>query len=207
MEESVTRYSSESFGAQDSSVRQHFIFASYHVCACVFSSHLLAAVPLFKARRALHFGVCLEDYIHLFSVFCYPTRTNRGHTGGGKHRGFILLFILLLCPTVLLRCLPSFFIARRVRPSLSLVNTTVEFCLLAKISSYKSLSTTRYESERKPTLAEIRTRDLVARSLLGYQLDHRGDRFVIIHNTQSSEALEYDLYHITLEVYDQKILF
>ena len=31
------------------------------VCVCVFSSLLLAAVPLFKARRPLHFAVYLEE--------------------------------------------------------------------------------------------------------------------------------------------------
>ena len=44
-----------------------------------------------------------------YSVQLEPTaRTNRGHTGGGKHRGFFLVFWFLFCPTVLLRCLPSF---------------------------------------------------------------------------------------------------
>ena len=53
-------------------------------------------------------------------------------------------------PLPLLRCLPSFFIARRVQPSLSLVDSEVEFCLLTKLFSFLSLSTTRYESEKNP---------------------------------------------------------
>ena len=149
------------------------------VCVCVFSSHLLAAVPLFKARRALH-SAGVSRGLHLFSVFFCPTRTNRGNTGGGKHRGFFLLFMFIVCPIVLLRCLPSFFIARRVRLSLSLVNTKVEFCLLTKLFRYRlsrfPLPGTKVR--KKPTLAEIRTRDLAARRLRGYRLDHRGDRCI-----------------------------
>ena len=92
------------------------------------------------SRRDARYTLRVSRGLHSSVFFC-PTRTNRGHTGGGKHRGFFLLFMFLFCPTVLLRCLPSFFIARRVRLSLSLVNTKVEFCLLAKLFSYKSLST------------------------------------------------------------------
>ena len=76
------------------------------VCVCVFVT-LLATVPPIKARRVLHFCSVFRG-LHLFSVFFCPTRTNCGHTGGGKHRGFFLLFIFLFCPTFLLRCLPSF---------------------------------------------------------------------------------------------------
>ena len=50
----------------------------------VFVPSILAAVPPFKARRGVHFTVGL----HLFNVLVCPIRTNRDHTGGGKHRGF-----------------------------------------------------------------------------------------------------------------------
>jgi len=49
-----------------------------------------------------------------------------GHTGRGKHRGFA--FDVILCPTVLLRSLLHFCIARRVQPSQYLVNDEVD-CL------------------------------------------------------------------------------
>ena len=55
-------------------------------------------------------------------------------------------------------------------------NNEVKFCQLAKLCSFLPLSTASYESEEKPALAEIRTRELAARRLRGYQLDHRGDR-------------------------------
>ena len=78
------------------------------------------------------------------TVFCFPLSVS-------------------LVPRLLLRCLPSFFIARRVQLSPSLVANVVEFCLLTKLFSCIPLSTTRYDSEKKITLAEILTRDLVAR--------------------------------------------
>ena len=123
---------------------------------CVFVSSILAVVPPIKARRVLH----------LFIVFYCPTRTNRGHTGGGKHRGFFLPYDVPFSPNRLAAVLALNFVAKRGRPPLSLVNNKLEYCLLTKLFSYKSLSTTRYESETKNlTLAEIRTRDLVARKV------------------------------------------
>ena len=83
--------------------------------------------------------------LHLFSVlFCPTTRTNRGHRTG-LFSSFYVSFLPHGPPAVL----ASIFIARRVRPSLSLVNTKVEFCLLTKLFSYTSLSTTRHECEKK----------------------------------------------------------
>ena len=61
---------------------------------CVFSSHLLAAVPLLKARRALHFAVYLEDYTVQCTILSKPTRTNRGHTGGGLLSFFFFVSFL-----------------------------------------------------------------------------------------------------------------
>ena len=36
--------------------------------------------------------------LHLFSVFFCPTRTNRGHIGGGKHGDFLILLCFLYAP-------------------------------------------------------------------------------------------------------------
>ena len=69
----------------------------------------------------------------------------------GRTLGLFSSFCISLMRLPLLRCLPSFFIARRVQPSLSLVDNEVEFCLLTKLFSFLSLSTTiRYESEKNP---------------------------------------------------------
>ena len=122
-------------------------FGSNGVCVLrAFVSSILAAVPLIKARRGLHSALYLEDYTCsvYFSVQLEPT----GVTQEGVNTG-AFFFSLCVCYAPLLRCLPSLFIARRVRLSLSLVNTKVEFCPLTKLFSYISLSTTRYESEKK----------------------------------------------------------
>ena len=52
------------------------------------------------------------------------------HRRGRPHRIFFLLFFLHLY--ILLRCLPQFFIVRRIQPSLSLVDREVEFCVLTR---------------------------------------------------------------------------
>ena len=136
----------------------------------VFVPSIIGGSPSVQGETCATLCVYPEDYT--CSVCLCPTRTNRGHTGGGKHRGFFFFYVSFL-PDRPPAVLAFILIARRVRPPLSLVNTKVEFCLLTKLFSYKSLSTTMYESEKKPTLAEIRTRDLVARRLREYRLDHR----------------------------------
>ena len=59
----------------------------------------------------------------------------------------------------------------------SLVDNDFEFCQLTKIFSFLPLLTARYESEEKPVLAETLIRELAARRLRGYQLDHEDDRY------------------------------
>ncbi len=85
-------------------------------CSVCFRLINLATVPLVKGETCA--TLCsVSRGLHLFSVFFCPTRTNRGHTGGGKHRGFFLLFILFCAPPS--SCGASLHsIARRVRPSL-----------------------------------------------------------------------------------------
>ncbi len=86
-------------------------------CVCVFSSHVLATAPLVKARRVLH-SCSVSRGLHLFSVFFCPTRTNRGHTGGGKHRAFFF-FLYSFVPHLPPAVRAYIFIASRVQPSLS----------------------------------------------------------------------------------------
>ena len=75
-------------------------------------------------------------------------RVSRGHTGGRPtHRRF-LFFICFWFSTFLLRCLPFFFIARRVQHSLSLVDREVEFC----VPTTKSLSTVGCCARKNPRL-------------------------------------------------------
>ncbi len=126
----------------------------------------------------LHFAVYLEDYtcsVH-FPVQLEPTEVTQEGVNTGAFLFFIYSFVPHLPPTVH----AYIFIARRVRRSLSLVDHEVEVCLLTKLFSIPSLSTTRYESEKKNALAEIRTRYLGAKTLREHQLDHRGDRLATI---------------------------
>ncbi len=58
-------------------------------------------------------------------------------------------FCFLLFPTFLLRCLPPLFIARRVRPSLSLVNHEVRCVYSRSFFSIISLSIPRYVRSEK----------------------------------------------------------
>ena len=76
------------------------------VCVCLFCLLFFGGSPSDQGKMCA--TLCnVSRGLHLFSVFFCPTRTNRGHTGGGKHRGLFLLFMFIFCPTVLLRCLPS----------------------------------------------------------------------------------------------------
>ena len=52
--------------------------------AVAFVSFVLATVPPIKVRRALRLAVYLRLLQFTACFFCTP-RTNRGHTGGGKH--------------------------------------------------------------------------------------------------------------------------
>ena len=77
--------------------------------------------------------------LHLLSVRFCPTRTNRGHTGGGKHRGFYAP------PSSCGACLH--FLSREGfgRPYPSSTPKS-KFVYSRSFFSYKSFSTTRYES-------------------------------------------------------------
>ena len=66
----------------------------------------------------------------------------------GQHTGDFFFFICFWFSTFLLRCLPFFFIARRVQHSLSLVDREVEFC----VPTTKSLSTVGCCARKNPRL-------------------------------------------------------
>ena len=122
---------------------------------CVFVSSILAPVPSIKARRALHSTLCSASRgRHLFSVSFCPTITNRGHTGGGKRRGIILLLLLFfVAPSACGACLHFY---RKKRSGVAHPRQQQNrICLITKLFSCRSLFTTRHESEKKHTLAEI----------------------------------------------------
>ena len=97
------------------------------VCVCV----CMCCRPIYSERRFSPLG-----------------RVSRGHTGGRPtHRRFFF-FICFWFSTFLLRCLPFFFVARRVQHSLSLVDREVECCVPAT----KSLSTVGCCARKKPRL-------------------------------------------------------
>ena len=97
------------------------------VCVCV------CCRPIYSERRFSPLG-----------------RVSRGHTGGRPtHRRFFFFFLFVFWfSTFLLRCLPFFFIARRVQHSLSLVDREVECCVPAT----KSLSTVGCCARKNPRL-------------------------------------------------------
>ena len=114
--------------------------------------------------------------LHLFSVLFCPPRTNRGHTGGETPG----LFPFFLCfffapPSSFGACLH--FLSRegfsRPYPSST---PKLNFVCSRSFSATNRFPLPGTKVRIKPTLAEIRTRDLVARRLRRYQLDHRGDR-------------------------------
>ena len=113
-------------------------------CMCVWSlPSILVTVPRTRARRVLHFAVfsgdCFLETV-LRSVFSVHLKQPGSHRRGENTGNFFFSFFsLMLRP--LLRCFAFVFIAKRVQPSLSPVDIEVVFF--------------RYESEEKPTLAEI----------------------------------------------------
>ena len=92
--------------------------------------------------------VCCCRPIYSERRFSPLGRVSRGHTGGRPtHRRFFF-FICFWFSTFLLRCLPFFFVARRVQHSLSLVDREVEFC----VPTTKSLSTVGCCARKNPRL-------------------------------------------------------
>ena len=71
---------------------------------CVFSSHLFGDSPSDQGDTCATF-YSVPRGLHLFSVFSCLTRTNRGHTAGGKHQGFFLLFFFFAPPSSCGACL------------------------------------------------------------------------------------------------------
>ena len=109
--------------------------AVFHVCVCSFPSILVTVPRRIKARRVLHFAVYSGDYT--FAAYFSVLLNQPGSHEGGEHWGFFFFLFFFTAPPTL-RYLPSFFITRRVQPSLSLVDNEVEFCLLTKLfSSYR----------------------------------------------------------------------
>ncbi len=68
------------------------------------------------------------------------------------------------------------FIARRVQPSLSLVDHEAEVCILTKLFSYYRFLPPDTKLRKNPLPPRFEPVTWVARRLRGYQLDHRGDR-------------------------------
>ena len=108
--------------------------------------------------------------------FCCPTRTNRGHTGGGKHRGFFFFLCFFFAPPS--SCGACLYFLSREGFGCPCPSSTpkLNFVYSRSFSAINRFPLPGTKVRKKPTLAEIRTRDLVARRLRGYQLDHRGDR-------------------------------
>ena len=71
---------------------------------CVFSSHLFGDSPSDQGDTCATF-YSVPRGLHLFSVFSCLTRTNRGHTAGGKQQGFFLLFFFFAPPSSRGACL------------------------------------------------------------------------------------------------------
>ncbi len=82
----------------------------------------------------LHFAVYLEDYTCsvYFSVQLEPTEVKQEGVNTEAFFFFLYSFVPHLPPAVL----AYIFIARRVRPSLSLVDHEAEVCVLTKLFSY-----------------------------------------------------------------------
>ena len=95
----------------------------YCVCVCVrararasFPS-ILVTVPSIKARRALRFAAYSGDYT-LQRILFVPLQRPGSHRRGRTLGLLVFFFVFSLMPHLLLRCVPRFFIARRVQPSL-----------------------------------------------------------------------------------------
>lgn len=79
----------------------------------------------------IYFGDDPSNQGETCSVYsCQAEPTGFTQEGANTGASLLLLYIFDKMPHLLLRCLLSFFIARRVQPSLFLVDNEVEFCLL-----------------------------------------------------------------------------
>ena len=118
----------------------------------------------------------------MLSVFLCPTN-NRGHTGGGKHLGsFLLLWLFYAPPSSCGDCLLSREGFGRPYPSSTPKLSLVYSRSFSAINRFPL----RYDSEKNKTLSPRfePVTWLIARTLWGYQQDHRSRRRV-----QSTETL------------------
>ena len=113
----VSRYSSLARGARNAGSE-----CSVCVCVCVFVPLIISSVC---TCSALHISVALHIWVIMVHTF---RQVSRGHTGGGKTQGLFIVFMLLFLPHLPLAVLPFIFIARRVQPSVSVVNNDFDVC-------------------------------------------------------------------------------
>ncbi len=134
---------------------------------CVFVRSILATVsPSGQGETCATLcsvTIYVEDYTCsvYFSVQLEPTEV----TQEGVNTGLFSPFYILLCPTSLLRCLPTFLSREGSGRPFPLSTMKSRSLCTHEAFQLLSLSTSRYESEKKPSPAEIRTRDLGARRL------------------------------------------
>ena len=145
----------------------------------IFVPSVLTAVPLIKARRALHIAVYLENYTCAMysSVQLEPTRV----TQEGVNTGAIIFFLCFFSapPSSCGACLH--FLSRegfgRPCPSSTpksnfVYSRSFSAILCIALHYYQAKVRKKKHSRRYPNP------DLVARKLRGYHLDHRGDLVV-----------------------------
>ena len=126
----------------------------------------------------LHFAAYSGDYTLQRIFSSKPTGVTQERANTGLFSAICTIFSAPP-PTIL----ASIFYHDKGSAVPSLVDHEVEFRQLTKLFSFYRFRPSSNESEKKTkinTSAEIRTRELADGRLRGYQLDHRGRRFLFI---------------------------
>ena len=127
-------------------------------CVCVY-------VPFILSSYALHLSVVMSLSYGSAEV------TQEGVNTVGLFSSFYIFFLPHLPPAVL----AFIFIARRVRPSLSLVDSDVDVCVYSRACRFQLLgSNLRKKIPVRVYFVEIRSHDLTVRRFRAHQLNHRG---------------------------------
>ena len=104
------------------------------ICPIILFCPVLILSSVGTVRRTTHFGGTSP-----FGDHSTIRRVSLGHTGGGKHRSFFSSSYIYFQPHLSPAVLTFIFIARRVRSSLSLVDSGIDVCVYSRACRFQLL--------------------------------------------------------------------
>ena len=141
-----------------------------HICVCVF-------VPFIGGSPSVQGETCaalcsVSCGLHLFSVFSVQLEPTGVTQEGVNTRAFFFFLRFLYAPPSSCSACLNFLSREGFGHPCPSPTPKSNFVYSRSFSAVNRFPLPGTKVRKKPTLAEIRTRDLVARRLRGYQLDH-----------------------------------